>query len=312
MLPSSEVPLLKSSLATLKNRRNERGYAIPLQTWDSSTEALNALKRSVPRMMEVMGRAKWSSAVNCHRSYVHGTPPPILASRAYHKLREIFFACAIPAPSRSAHLCEAPGGFVQATAEVVREEGVEDWTWVAVSLPESSTAPKMGTVLLPMKCGTCLQSDLLQGKVPEIPDESFDLVTADGAGPMNHDDLEREHLPLLWSQTETAVRILKPGGTLVIKFFEGSLPETRLWMAWVTLHFGYVSVIKPTSSRPTNSERYMVARHFTPPSDPLPPHEECRTSEEWDLHARTQLLEFHDAQIRALRALMHRRFYEKT
>ena len=201
---------------------------------------------------------------------------------------------------------------MQATAEVVREEGEEEWTWVAVSLPESSTAPKMGTALLPMKCGTCLESDVLREGAPEIPDASCDLVTADGAGPMDHEDLEREHLPLLWSQTETAVRILSPGGTLVIKFFEGSLPETRLWMAWVTLHFKRVSVIKPTSSRPTNSERYVVARSFAPPSEPLPPYQECRTSAEWDLHARNQLSEFHDAQILALKAIMHRRCDAKT
>ena len=299
MLPSSEVPLMRGSISVSGVQKT-----IPSPIWDRSVEKLGALKARVPRARELMGHVRWASVVNRHRSYIHATPPPLLASRAYHKLREILFSCAIPAPHRSAHLCEAPGGFVQATAEAVRENGAgpSDWSWVAVSLPESSTAPSMATALLPMGSGTCIKADMLADGLPETLDASFDLVTADGAGPMDHDDLEREHLPLLRSQTKNALRLLMPGGTLVIKFFEGSLPETRVWMAGVTLHFRRVSEMKPTRSRPTNSERYLVASSFQPPKEEAPPLEVCRTSAEWDLHARLQLVEFHEAQIKALTA----------
>ena len=86
------------------------------------------------------------------------------------------------------------------------------------------------------------------------------MVTADGATLMNHGDMEREHLPLLWAQSLVAVHCLCVGGDLVLKLFEAGLYETQLLMAMLTIRFRNVSIIKPFTSRNTNSERYLVCR----------------------------------------------------
>jgi hypothetical protein len=94
-----------------------------------------------------------------------------------------------------------------------------------------------------------------------VGERAVDLVTADGAVEMDHGQLEDAHWPLLLAQTEVALRCLGPGGAYVVKFFEGYARDTtQAWIAALTHCFAAVSVIKPTSSRATNSERYLVCR----------------------------------------------------
>ena len=54
---------------------------------------------------------------------------------------------------------------------------------------------------------------------------------------------------------------MREGGTIVLKFFEGA-PHLRTitYVAFLTTLFDEVSIVKPTSSRPTNSERYVIAK----------------------------------------------------
>ena len=89
---------------------------------------------------------------------------------------------------------------------------------------------------------------------------------------MDHDHLEERHFELLLSQTRCMLHCSREGATFVCKFFEGSSRCTLSFLAFLTRRFRTTSVIKPTSSRPTNSERYVVCRDLLPPLPPLPPH----------------------------------------
>ena len=129
---------------------------------------------------------------------------------------------------------------------------------------------------LPLAAGTFVEGDVrdvdaaaaaLAAAEPACA--AADLVTADGAVEMDHAHLEREHLPLLVAQVQVALRLLRPGGALVVKFFEGLTVGTAQVLAELTHRFEAVSLIKPTSSRPTNSERYAVARGRLPEAPPL-------------------------------------------
>jgi 23S rRNA U2552 (ribose-2'-O)-methylase RlmE/FtsJ len=180
-----------------------------------------------------------------------------VTSRAYYKLHEIVRSCVLPVPQRALLLCEAPGGFVQC---------VNEWaphaTWTALTLP-GGIAPC--TDLLDTSKGAFVLDDVF--RVAEKEDaplcaDECDLVTADGALEMDHGSLEAQHYPLLVAQTTVALRALGKGGTFVIKFFEGATRETQAWIAWLTTRFEHVSLIKPNSSRSTNSERYLVARGY--------------------------------------------------
>tara|TARA_B100002051_G_C16588718_1_gene561594 strand:- start:192 stop:485 length:294 start_codon:yes stop_codon:yes gene_type:complete len=49
---------------------------------------------------------------------------------------------------------------------------------------------------------------------------------------------------------------------IVCKYFEGARVDTQLWIAVLTTCFENVSLVKPTTSRATNSERYVICRSF--------------------------------------------------
>lgn len=248
---------------------------------------LAMVKSRVPAVRNAVGDRAWTAMVNenCTESKNHARGS--VASRAYYKMREIQQSCAIPVPLRSLHLCEAPGGFVQAVNDdLVR--GMP-WEWVATSI-EVPGAPAPAFRVLPMDKGRFFVGDALPGGCDILQDACvdalvamgpFDLVTGDGATAMDHDALECAHLPLLVGQTIAALRCLRDGGSLVLKFFEGALPETQVWLAFLTTRFGHVSLIKPATSRPTNSERYVVARDYQQGATDAAVDEDLRNLRGW-------------------------------
>ena len=232
---------------------------------------LQELKKQVPLVIRNVGRRRWEAAIPNPSVPISMPTSSKVISRAYFKLFEIMKSCCIPTPSNSLHLCEAPGGFVQCIAELTRDK---EWTWKAVTLLSTST-PQIATEGLPFDKGCFMvlpnQGDVttkecVDAIVGHYSDETVkrpDLVTSDGAIEMDHDSLEFQHLELFRAEANIAIQCIDLGGCFVCKFFEGGLSETRFLVACIASRFESTSIIKPFSSRPTNSERYLVARKFT-------------------------------------------------
>ena len=254
-------------------------------------------KERLPALIQRIGRQAWNRLVN------RDLPPPASSdrgsrrSRAYHKMSEINMSCALPHPSRSVHLCESPGGFVEAT---LYHTSHPNWTWKALSLGGEGSIPP-AYERLPTQRGVFLLHDIFDVEwfANHLPHSDADLVTADGAVEMDHSRLEEEHFPLLLRQTQCALACLSVGGTFVIKFFEGARSDTRRWVALLTHCFDTVSIIKPKSSRATNSERYLVGRGFRK-ATPLRPA--CISlNSSWDEEVGWIMDAFAKAQTLALR-----------
>ena len=123
-------------------------------------------------------------------------------SRAYHKLREILYTCALPPPRASVHLCEAPGGFVQAARDAAEGEGDGPaWRWRALSLAGGDGgAPVPHPDVASDARGRFLEGDVLAAEadagvralLEHCAATPADLVTADGAVEMDHARLERD------------------------------------------------------------------------------------------------------------------------
>lgn len=263
---------------------------------------LDLAKGRVRLAIDSVGERAWSSAV--HQPVpAWKTRVPRPASRAYYKMWEMVHTCVL-APSTSSptswHLCEAPGGFVQACRELV--PGLE---WWASSVRDGPRFAVGGGARIVSTGGS---DDLLDESerrrlvalVLQRAGGPVDLVTADGASPgMDHDHLEAEALPLLTAQIDAALDAVKWGGSLVVKFFEGRAPATREQLWRVAKVFAETAIIKPTHSRPTNSERYLVARGA-----------HCRTREPnrevWDANVAVVLARMDGAQRVALERALRR------
>jgi len=280
------------------------------------TEELQLAKSRVPQYILQHGQEAWNDAIARTTPPLPNlqTPHAGVASRAYFKLKEILKSGGISfSKAVTLHLGEAPGGFVQATQEVVGS----NWKWIGVSIEEAG-APRPSQ-RLPYSKGLFMtnltgKGDLLREEcrmevashVFQCSEGGADLITADGARQMDHAKLEEQHVDLLVVQTDVAIRCLKEGGTFICKFYEGFDERTMSWIAALTIRFEFVSIVKPAHSLCTNSERYIVATKFNGDRTPIP-FDSMRVSPAWMRAFRETMGRISDHQCKTLiRALEYR------
>ncbi|KAI8606281.1 FtsJ-like methyltransferase-domain-containing protein [Dissophora ornata] len=90
------------------------------------------------------------------------------------------------------------------------------------------------------------------------------LVSADGGISVDGDEAVQETLlqRLILCQILTMFMTLQKGGDFVVKVFDIFTPVTA-GLVWIlSRHFEKICVVKPLTSRPMNSERYVVCRHL--------------------------------------------------
>ncbi|ORY49060.1 FtsJ-domain-containing protein [Rhizoclosmatium globosum] len=102
------------------------------------------------------------------------------------------------------------------------------------------------------------------------PSHKVHLVTADGAMASTGDELNQEdHLKsILLAEITTALQILAPGGDFLVKTFDLLTPFSVGLLHLLYTSFARIAIIKPVSSRPANSERYIVCQDFCHPPSP--------------------------------------------
>lgn len=96
-----------------------------------------------------------------------------------------------------------------------------------------------------------------------------DLVLADGGFEVT-DPSQQELLSisLLMLELLTAIKVLRIGGTLVLKVFSTVLPKSLALLKVAATVFGSIEFVKPWTSRPANSERYLVGKNFRGAASP--------------------------------------------
>ncbi|KAF9125267.1 FtsJ methyltransferase domain-containing protein 2 [Mortierella sp. 14UC] len=90
------------------------------------------------------------------------------------------------------------------------------------------------------------------------------LVSADGGVSVDGDEAVQETLlqRLILCQILTMFMTLQKGGDFVVKIFDIFTPVTA-GLVWIlSRNFEKICVMKPLTSRPMNSERYVVCRHL--------------------------------------------------
>jgi 23S rRNA (uridine2552-2'-O)-methyltransferase len=173
-------------------------------------------------------------------------------SRASYKLRQLNEKFEIFSGAKAVlDLCCAPGGWLQIAKEEIGDEGVV----VGVDINRVSNID--GVTLIR---GDILEEETLK-KILSVSEE-FDVVLSDcspnvsGIWSVDH---ERQVF-LARTSLNIARRVLKKGGNLVIKAFQGS--EYPKFLEEIRQYFSYVRTTKPEASRKTSAEMYIVAKNF--------------------------------------------------
>ncbi len=94
---------------------------------------------------------------------------------------------------------------------------------------------------------------------------SCNLVTADGGFDFskNFNAQEKDFLLLMLCEIYICLNIQKKGGVFVIKVFDLFDINTINMIALLRLFYDKITIQKPKTSRPANSEKYLICSNFT-------------------------------------------------
>ena len=174
---------------------------------------------------------------------------------------------------KAACICEAPGGFAQAIDYLCKRKHIQLQSIHAITLRSGTdrSVPRFrNSVLKSLRIcygadGTGNIYDLknIDSFAAEV--EKCDLVTADGGFDFscNYDTQESDFQKMLISEIYTALRIQKQHGVFIIKLFDLFLMNTLRIISMLSNVYNDISVCKPLTSRPANSERYLVCKGYT-------------------------------------------------
>jgi len=154
----------------------------------------------------------------------------------------------------------APGGWSQVAAKLVGPQGT------VVAVDKAAMEPLPGV--------TFVQGDLtapdLAERIRTLVGGMVDVVLSDAAPPISGVRVRDHALSIALAQAalRVAQALLKPGGHLVVKAFEGE--DFPAFLAKVRRHFRSVKPYSPPASRRESAEVYVVAKGFRPESESEP------------------------------------------
>jgi len=200
-------------------------------------------------------------------------------SRSFYKMIEIvktfdLFNEFNEQPINTFHLAEGPGGFIEATDYLRKNKN--DTYYGMTLLDEDPCVPgwkKTNHFLqthpnIKIEGGSTGTGDLLE--VDNLVycnnkyKNQFDIVTADGGFDFSIDFNQQEILAtnLLLAQVSFAISIQKIGGHFILKIFDIFTKTTCDIMYLLSSLYKQVYIVKPSTSRLANSEKYIVCKGF--------------------------------------------------
>jgi len=221
---------------------------------------------------------------------------PNILSRAFYKLWEIFYFYDLIDLNEknfvSAHLAEGPGSFIQAcmffremfskhsksdkyhaitihsesedTSLDLEKEFVE---YYAREKPQRFFMHKTFDAQTAGGSKTKDNGDLTKTKTlnnfKKDIGTKVDLVTGDGGFDWDNENIqEQECAVLIYGQILAALNIQKKGGHFILKVFEMFTLLSVKFVLLLKYFYEEVHIMKPFTSRESNSERYLVCRKF--------------------------------------------------
>ncbi|ESP01692.1 hypothetical protein LOTGIDRAFT_139267 [Lottia gigantea] len=182
----------------------------------------------------------------------------------------------------SVHLCEAPGAFVSALNHQLKYRELQNhWQWVASTLCPYHEGNSLNYMIDDDwfiretldhwyfgqdGTGNLMNKKNIQALVDKVSHmNGIQLITADGSIGCQNSPAEQELLvsDLHYYETLSSLKLLEVGGSFVIKIFTMFEERTITLLYLLNTTFKQVSVFKPSTSKPGNSEVYIICEHYT-------------------------------------------------
>lgn len=218
------------------------------------------------------------------------TCPPSLTvlrplSRSYFKMIEIlqvakFFDRLAKGTQklRSVHVAEGPGGFIEAFLDKASNHRIPVSKVFAMTLKPTNNHipgwrraynflqkhPEIKISYGEDGTGNLYESANQESFVRLAEGQKAHLFTGDGGFDfsVNYEEQEKSVFLLLVASALIGLQVLLPEGMFVLKLFDLFSDTTQLLIRLISLCFKEWTLYKPATSRPCNSERYLVCRGF--------------------------------------------------
>jgi 23S rRNA U2552 (ribose-2'-O)-methylase RlmE/FtsJ len=179
-------------------------------------------------------------------------------------------------PIKTFHLCEGPGGFIQAVVEM-RKNPHDTYTGMTILDDHDNydiPAWKKSDAFLKENPNVGIETGLDgTGDILKVENfmyckakyaSSMDLVTGDGGFDfsMDFNNQEVNISQLLFAQIAYALCLQKVGGSFVLKIFDCFMYSTVDLLYLLSSFYEKVYITKPQTSRYANSEKYVVCKNF--------------------------------------------------
>jgi len=260
-------PDMYTSMCDLKSKIDEKDNS---KLWDKSKRKVNPYE-----LVNVLGtNILQTEKVKKCENYV-----PL--SRAFFKLTEILLSIdLIPETYKGssgvvANIAEGPGGFIEAIYKHRIVCGIKDTHYAITLHSKNRNIPGWSQLQrrknhflnnknIVLKTGNLYNvrsvinySKLFKGKKAW-------LVTCDGGFDYSNDfnNQERNSRKIIYAEITTTLLIQERGGSMVCKMFDLFTYFSLQIIYLLTLFYKKVYIIKPVTSRPANSEKYIVACGF--------------------------------------------------
>lgn len=195
-------------------------------------------------------------------------------SRSYFKLIEILKDNGIHdnmVNIKTACLCEGPGGFIQAINDVYTDrlypidcitlisnnKKVPNWKLSSIDNYRISYGAD--------STGNLYNIENINHFVNVVGKNSCNLVTADGGFDFSNDfnSQETNFLLLLLCEIYTCLNIQAEDGVFIVKVFDLFDMKTMDMISLLRMFYDTLTIQKPKTSRPANSEKYIICKNFT-------------------------------------------------
>ena len=230
-----------------------------------------------------------SSYVNVYNNIANINP----ISRSFFKLWEILhdFDFIIPNNTtklKTAHIAEGPGGFIECVYRYLYQNNIESENEIygVTLLSNDRNIPnwKIKRNFINKYNITLNNKDEYDGDLYKLENiEKFinivknnsdtynccDFITADGGFDFSSDYNEQENnfIIFLICEIYIIINLLKKNSNAIVKIYDIYSRNSIKILYILTLFFDEVFIIKPLSSRPANSEKYILCKSFNYKND---------------------------------------------
>jgi 23S rRNA U2552 (ribose-2'-O)-methylase RlmE/FtsJ len=214
-----------------------------------------------------------------HKSYSLSLYEPI--SRSYFKMIEmldLFFNNLRKASRLKVfHLAEGPGGFIEGMLNFRENKNDKLFGITLISGNNSVPGWNKNNRFLNKQTNVNLitgfdnRGDLYNINnhyylIDKFGKHSFDFMTADGGFDFSIDYNLQEELAskLIYAEVILMFSLLNKGGSFICKLFDTYDELTKQVVFLMFQQFEEVIIYKPSTSRPANSERYIICKNYNP------------------------------------------------